>query len=165
MLDYVDKLMPETVVIENVLGMKWMQKGQVLRRIVESLEGVGYTCSVVDLKAEEFCVPQRRRRVFVLGTRDNEQIPPPKGILSSIARGKTRKNTRLATMKLPPPVTVSEAISDLPALSEGQGSDRIRYNPKWIKTDYQHLMRGQIDLSDFIENRTRLINEERCELY
>jgi DNA (cytosine-5)-methyltransferase 1 len=153
MLDFVNKLAPESVVIENVLGMKWMQKGQVLEKILDVLAGFGYTCCVADLRAEEFCVPQRRRRLFILGNRSGVQIGIPKGILSSIARGKTRRDARPASSDLPPPVTVAEAISDLPPLSMGQGSDRIMYDVEWTKTDYQLLMRGQIDLSAFITKR------------
>ncbi|MFW9815406.1 MAG: DNA (cytosine-5-)-methyltransferase [Candidatus Thorarchaeota archaeon] len=154
MLNLVNKLAPETVVIENVLGMKWMQKGLVFHKILDILEKFGYSCSVADLRAEEFCVPQRRRRLFVLGTRSNEFITIPRGILSPIKRGKTRKDVKPTSANLPPPVSVYEAISDLPPLTRNLGSDSVIYNPKWIKTDYQRLMRGLIDRSEFIEKRS-----------
>jgi hypothetical protein len=92
--------------------------------------------------------------VFILGTRSSEQITHPKGVLSSIARGKSRKDVRPASIDIPPPVSVSEAISDLPPLTRCQGSDQITYDPKWTKTDYQRLMRGLIDLPEFIDKRT-----------
>ncbi|MHA1950341.1 MAG: DNA (cytosine-5-)-methyltransferase [Candidatus Thorarchaeota archaeon] len=153
MLDLANKLQPETIVVENVPGMKWMKNGQVIESLVASLDGCGYASTIFDLKAEEFCVPQRRRRLFVVASRNNEELVSPEGIFSSIVRGKTRKDVRPANDELPLPVNVLESISDLPTLSTGQGEDRVEYNPKWTKTDYQRLMRGQIDLPEFISKR------------
>ncbi|MFW9793153.1 MAG: DNA cytosine methyltransferase, partial [Candidatus Thorarchaeota archaeon] len=113
----------------------------------------GYAISVLDLKAEQFCVPQRRRRIFIVASRNDEPPSCPSGILSPIVRGKTRRDTRYGTDELPPPVNVMEALSDLPPLSSGGGEDRIDYDPRWIKTDFQHLMRGRILLRDFIAKR------------
>ncbi len=153
MLDFVHSLAPENVVIENVPGMKWMQQGAVIGAVVERLETKGYTTTVLDLKAEEYCVPQRRRRVFVVANRNDEPLSVPKGVLAPIVRGKTRKDSRPGTKDLPPPVNVSEAVSDLPSLSSGEGEDRIEYIPSWTKTDYQRFMRGRLQLKEFISKR------------
>jgi DNA (cytosine-5)-methyltransferase 1 len=153
MLDFVHSLAPENVVIENVPGMKWMKRGEAIGAIIERLEAGGYTTTVLDLKAEEYCVPQRRRRVFVVANRNDEPLSIPKGVLAPIVRGKTRKDSRPGTEDLPPPVNVSEAISDLPSLSSGEGEDRIEYIPSWTKTDYQRFMRGSLQLKEFISKR------------
>ena len=153
MLDFIHSLSPENVVIENVPGMKWMKQGEIIGTVVERLEAEGYSTTILDLKAEEYCVPQRRRRVFIVANRNDEPLSIPIGVLAPIVRGKTRKDSRPGTEDLPPPVTVSEAVSDLPSLSSGEGEDRIEYIPSWTKTDYQQLMRGNIVLGDFITKR------------
>jgi DNA (cytosine-5)-methyltransferase 1 len=153
MLDFVHNLMPENVVIENVPGMKWMKQGQIIGAVVEQLEAAGYATTVLDLKAEEYCVPQRRRRLFVVANRTGDPRSSPKGVLAPIVRGKTRRDSRPETNNLPPPVNVSEAVSDLPSLFSGEGEDRIEYNPRWTKTDYQRLLRGHFQLDDFISKR------------
>ncbi len=153
MLDFVHSLKPENVVIENVPGIKWMKQGLVIRGVIERLEKEEYSVSILDLKAEEYCVPQRRRRVFVVAKRNGEPFPIPQGVLASIVRGKTRKDSRPCTNALPPPVNVSEAVSDLPPLFSGGGEDRIEYDLSWTRTDYQRLMRGNIHLRDFISMR------------
>ncbi|MHA2025565.1 MAG: DNA (cytosine-5-)-methyltransferase [Candidatus Thorarchaeota archaeon] len=153
MLDFVKHFVPENVVIENVPGMKWMKQGQILQTVVNMLGELGYQSSILDLRSEEYCVPQRRRRVFVLAKRNGELVSSPQGILAPIVRGKTRKDVRPGCDDIPPPVSVSEAISDLPSLSSGEGDDRIEYNPKWTVTDYQRLMRGQMNLSEFVSKR------------
>ena len=153
MLDFVKHLAPETVVIENVPGMKWMKQGQILQTVVDMLEELGYQSSVLDLRSEEYCVPQRRRRVFVLAKRNGESVSAPQGVLAQIVRGKTRKDARPSCEDLPPPVSVSEALSDLPSLSSGEGNDMIEYDTKWTETDYQRLMRGHMNLSEFVLKR------------
>ena len=153
MLDFVHLLMPENVVIENVPGMKWMKQGQVIEAVVDQVKAEGYATTVLDLKAEEYCVPQRRRRLFVVANRTDDPLSVPKGVLAPIVRGKTRRDSRPGTNNLPPPVSVSEAVSDLPSLSSGEGKDRMEYNPRWTKTDYQRLLRGHFRLDDFISKR------------
>jgi DNA (cytosine-5)-methyltransferase 1 len=154
MLEFVGTLMPDNVVIENVPGLKWMHQGKVIESLVKKLEEEGYSVTILNLHAEEFGVPQRRRRVFVIGQRNGNHAETPTGFLAPIIRGKTRADTKLGTKDLPPPVSVSEAISDLPPLTSGGGEDLIEYDRKWIETDYQKLMRESITFDDFIIKRT-----------
>ncbi|MFW9786502.1 MAG: DNA (cytosine-5-)-methyltransferase [Candidatus Thorarchaeota archaeon] len=154
MLRLIQQLAPENVVIENVLGLKWMQHGKVLCSIVEALEEEEYAVTVFTLKAEEFGVPQRRRRVFIIGRRNQESVHTPTGILASLIRGKTRSDIKLGSEELPPPVSVSEAISDLPPLNSGGGTDLAEYDASWTETDYQRYMRGSISFDEFIKKRT-----------
>jgi DNA (cytosine-5)-methyltransferase 1 len=154
MLEFVNTLMPDNVVIENVLGLKWMHQGKVIGSIVNKLEEEDYSVSVLDLRAEEFGVPQRRRRVFVIGRRNGNETEPPTGLLAPLLRGKTRADTRLGSEDVPPPVSVSEAISDLPPITSGGGEDLIHYNRNWTETDYQNLMRETLTLEEFIIKRT-----------
>ena len=154
MLDLVRKLEPDNVVIENVPGLKWMRQGAVLDAIVNLLEEEEYSVSVLLLKAEEFGVPQRRRRIFVVGRKDVSLTTSPNGFFSPLVRGKTRADVSLETTSLPPPVSVSEAISDLPSIASGEGEDLIEYFESWINSDYQRLMRGLLSFDDFISKRT-----------
>ena len=154
MLEVIRTLRPDNVVIENVPGLKWMHQGQVIGSIVRELEEEEYSVKILNLRAEEFGVPQRRRRVFVIGQRNGSCVEPPTGFLAPIIRGKTRADTKLGTEDLPAPVSVSEAISDMPPLTSGDGLDVIEYNQKWIETDYQRLMRESLTLDDFIVKRT-----------
>lgn len=154
MLEFVRFLAPDNVVIENVPGLKWMHQGQVIGSIVKKLEEEEYSVTILNLRAEEFGVPQRRRRVFVIGQRNGTHAETPTGLLAPIIRGKTRADTKLGTANLPPPVSVSEAISDLPLITSGGGEDLIAYDMKWTESDYQKLMRDSLKLDDFIIKRT-----------
>jgi DNA (cytosine-5)-methyltransferase 1 len=153
-LDFVRALEPEYVLLENVPGIRSMQKGKLLKSLIESLEAEEYTTQIYILKAEQFGVPQRRRRVFIVANRIGISIRDPDVRLSSIARGKTRYDAHIDVDGLPPPVTVSEAISDLPVITSGEGHDVVEYETKWLNSDYQRLMRGMISFKDFFGKRT-----------
>jgi hypothetical protein len=56
-------------------------------------------------------------------------------------------------MSLPPPITVSEAIQDLPEIPSGGGLDSVRYDPSTIESDYQKYMRGLISIANLIAKR------------
>jgi DNA (cytosine-5)-methyltransferase 1 len=154
MLELVRILMPDNVVIENVPGLKWMQRGQVLESIKNKLEQEDYSVTVLNLRAEEFGVPQRRRRVFVIGMRNRYHERVLGGIFAPLVRGRTRDEVMIGAEDLPPPVSVSEAISDLPTIASGGGEDLIEYDSKWIETDYQKLMREMLSFEDFYLKRT-----------
>jgi DNA (cytosine-5)-methyltransferase 1 len=131
-----------------------MKRGKLLESFLLSLEDEGYATQTFLLKAEQYGVPQRRRRVVILGNRNGLSVEGPKTNLAPIARGKTRHDAHVANNELPPPVTVSEAISDLPVISAGEGQDVSKYNPEWIDSDYQRLMREMITLEEFFSKRT-----------
>jgi DNA (cytosine-5)-methyltransferase 1 len=154
MLEIVNTLMPDNVVIENVPGLQWMHRGQIIDAIVKNLEECEYTITILNLHAEAFGVPQRRRRIFIIGQRNGDGIDTPTGFLAPIILGKTRANTKLGTVDLLPPVSVSEAISDLPEISSGGGEEFMEYHEKWIETDYQKFMRDSLTYDDFIIKRT-----------
>jgi len=153
-LDFVRALSPEYVLLENVPGIRSMQKGKLFESFVGSLEAEGYTTQTYLLKAEQFGVPQRRRRVFIVANRIGNPIRDPDIRLSSIVRGRTRYDAHVCDDGLPPPVTVSEAISDLPTIVSGEGHELVEYDSEWFNSDYQRLMRGVISLKDFFAKRT-----------
>jgi len=109
-------LKPKIFLLENVEGLITFKRGQVIREIIETLEDLGYYVSkpVWRLSAEEYGVPQMRRRVFVVATlnKDVRVEPPSPTHLRCLGRRKNL-NAVASSSVLPPPVTVSEALSEL----------------------------------------------------
>jgi DNA (cytosine-5)-methyltransferase 1 len=66
-LRIIEELKPEWVVIENVPGLLSSNGGRDLAIILSGLENCGYWWAYRTLDAQFFGVPQRRRRVFVIG--------------------------------------------------------------------------------------------------
>ncbi len=155
MLDFVRVLMPDTVVIENVPGLKWIQHGKILGIILKTLEEMGYSVCKLHLRAEEYGVPQRRRRIFIIGSRYALTEEFPVGYFAPIIHGRKKNMVNQSCDNLFPPVNVRDAVSDLPQISSGSGDDLVEYDWCWIKTDYQRLMRDSMTLEDFIIKRTK----------
>lgn len=67
----VRETLPRYFVFENVPGLVSMGKGRVIDTICHDLAGVGYSVHWDILNAADFGVPQRRRRVFFIGQRQD----------------------------------------------------------------------------------------------
>lgn len=73
-LDYFDliqELKPKYFLMENVTGLKGKRGEDVLEALIEEAEDAGYNAQYETLDAQDFGVPQRRKRVFVIGERKN----------------------------------------------------------------------------------------------
>lgn len=72
---------PKIVCAENVPNLARMQKGEVLKVIINDFENAGYKVQLWNLFAPDYGVPQSRRRLFFICTRKDlvgePQLPPP----------------------------------------------------------------------------------------
>ena len=132
-LRVVDGLLPRFVVMENVTGILSIDGGHAVKEIKRSLEALGYHVEYETLKAEEFGVPQVRRRVFFVGTRGNPEINWPEQTHGTSPLGP------LFSAEHKPFVTVDEAISDLPALELNEGQEETAYTSP-PQSDYQRAL-------------------------
>ena len=121
----VKDLQPKAFVMENVRGLLSMKKGQVIKLMKEEFEnsGIGYNVEFKILLASDYGVPQNRQRVIMIGIRkDLGQFPefPEKSYVR--------------------PLTVWEAISDLPQIHSSQGEEKMTYKTK-PQNEYQEFVR------------------------
>ncbi|MGI4790874.1 MAG: DNA (cytosine-5-)-methyltransferase [Janthinobacterium lividum] len=75
-LRFVEHLEPEFFVMENVPNLKGTGGGQLYQHILEQMQGLGYEVTVCSLLAADFGAPQRRRRLFFIGSRMGRIEPP-----------------------------------------------------------------------------------------
>ncbi|MGQ9609673.1 MAG: DNA cytosine methyltransferase [bacterium] len=128
---------PIYFLFENVNGMHLMRSGSFQMRIEQSLRRAGYCVESKILNAVDYGVPQKRQRIFIIGSVDRKRYP----LFFPKATHASAKNADELDMK--PYVTVNDAISDLPKIGAGGGGNyKMKYgaNPK---TNYQKLMRGK----------------------
>jgi DNA (cytosine-5)-methyltransferase 1 len=112
---FVQYYKPRAVVMENVPGMRSYKNGWVEKQVKEDLKEIGYKNMHSEiLNAVNFGIPQRRKRIFFIGSRDKDAgitFPEPthfdKDLLAKIPNRSKYKES----------VTVRDAISDLPRLS------------------------------------------------
>lgn len=76
--DIVGKLRPKVCLMENVEGMVKGNAKRYLYEVGRRLDSYGYECQAFILDASYMGVPQRRRRLFVIGHRKDIQVPPLK---------------------------------------------------------------------------------------
>ncbi|HEX4345776.1 MAG TPA: DNA cytosine methyltransferase [Solirubrobacteraceae bacterium] len=69
-LHVLDEVQPDGVLIENVAGLGRGSTAAYLRALLDELADRGFVVSWTTLAATDFGVPQRRERVFIVGTRN-----------------------------------------------------------------------------------------------
>lgn len=134
-------LKPAVLIVENVHGILSIAQRSVPGRIAREMTNLGFTPHMCTLRAEEHGVPQRRTRVFFIGVRGGAWAPPE----PVCSRGP-------GDHAISPPVTVREAISDLPPLEPDSGMDEGRLRRR-ARSEFQRWVRDEIDAERFLEER------------
>ncbi len=117
---------PKAFVMENVKGLLSMQRGLVIKEIIKEFENAGdygYEVRCQVLKASDFGVPQVRERVIIIGCRKDLDLIP-----------------EFPEKKYEVPITVDQAISDLPKIEAGMGYEGMEYTSS-PQNEYQIFMR------------------------
>jgi DNA (cytosine-5)-methyltransferase 1 len=145
-LRLVEGLRPRWIVMENVTGILSAGGGEAVLAIKDELRRLGYRVDMKVLKAEEFGVPQERRRVVIIGTRVASPIIYPE---ATHGPGKL------------PFVRIRDAIGDMPVLENGQTIAPKNYEQD-AASDYQRLMRnGSSQIHNHSAPKLSRINIER----
>lgn len=160
---------PKVFVLENVPGMLSLEGGRFFDELISGIERLnaneygGYAVRFKILNAAHYGVPQERFRIVVVGTRrdvvdevGHVELPEPahysmaaahfKGGRThtfhyAIGHGKAQPGGQIYVGELKLPISVGEAIGDLPALQNGGGDDSpVEYECKSL-TPFQRRMR------------------------
>ncbi len=67
---------PKVILFENVTGLVAKKNQDILKKIFQYFERLGYNMDARVLSAEEFGVPEKRRRTIIMGVRDGESLFP-----------------------------------------------------------------------------------------
>ena len=164
---------PKIFVLENVPGMLSLEGGKFFDELISEIGRLnshqygGYEIRFKILNAAHYGVPQERFRIVVVGTRrdvvdkvGNVELPEPKHYsLASAhfkggrahtfhyaighAKSHSEANAALCPIDLLRPLTVSDAINDLPRLENGGGQENgLPYGKSVNLTDFQSCMRS-----------------------
>ena len=104
--EYLNKYKPKMFVFENVIGLKSAKDGKYLKDMEALYKKYGYTMTLNTVSAKQFGVLQNRRRVIIIGWKENLNITPPNLELVD----NERKDTY-----------VKSIFEDLPKLQAGEG--------------------------------------------
>lgn len=146
-LRLVEGLYPRWVVLENVTGITSVAGGAAVRAIYSGIESLGYRIEHAVLRAEDYGVPQERRRIIFLGNREGLPIVWPR---------RTHGGNGLK-----PYTTILEAIGDLPVLANGEDKGVQPY-ARDVMGEYQAMLRrGSAAVFNHSAPRLGPVNVER----
>ena len=79
----IEETKTEWFILENVPGLLTSNKGEDFGVVVGTMADLGYSLAWRVLDAQHFGVPQRRRRVFILGRRTGDGLSPAEVLFKS----------------------------------------------------------------------------------
>jgi DNA (cytosine-5)-methyltransferase 1 len=128
---FLEKYNPKLFVFENVLGLKSAGNGVYLSNMEKLFLKKGYNIKLFTVEANNFGVLQNRKRIIIIGARENLSIDIP-----NFEAVKVTSNYRVKTL-----------FSDLPKIQAGQGDDKFsKYRTKANQYLNDSLIRNGIDI-------------------
>ncbi|MDP3557181.1 MAG: DNA (cytosine-5-)-methyltransferase [Bacteroidota bacterium] len=128
---YLERYNPKMFVFENVLGLKSAKDGLYLRNMEKLFFKKGYKMHLFTLEANNFGVLQNRRRIVIIGWKDDftPNIPDLESITSNAN------------------YTVKQIFKDLPKINAGEGVDKFsRYRTQTNEYLNTSMIRNGIDI-------------------
>ena len=147
-LRIVKEIQPRYFILENVTGLKTLHNGKLHENILFEIDKTGYQFKDKVLYAPDYGVPQMRKRLIIIGSKNGKVPTHPEPSFSS-------DNKNLFNQNLPKYVTVSDAINDLPQIQQGESGVHYKSKPK---SGYQQLMRKNYNglITNHIAGKHRL---------
>ncbi len=143
--EVVKEIKPKYFLIENVPGFITASvNGQkVISIMSKEFEKLGYRLSIQKLEAEKYLVPQKRRRIFVIGRLDKKEHIFPNEIENKI-------------------FTVRDAIENLPKLSYSDGKEEIKIKKNFYsKSLYQQYLSGKLNAMSLFSSFKTSTNQKK----
>ena len=132
----INEVKPKAFVFENVTGLlsaKNSNGEKILSLLQEAFKEIGYTINTKVINSADYGIPQRRKRVIIVGLKGKKQFIFPK-----------ETHNEDGSKGLKRYVSVEDALGDLAEATENPDSS-IAY--KTIpQTDYQRLVRGNCEM-------------------
>ncbi len=120
-LRLVGEIKPDWVVFENVKGLLEMESGYFLDQVLKGFRDRGYTTNHFVLNSADYGVPQKRNRLFIVGSLHGVFVSAPQPVVTKH-------------------LTVYDAIHDLPDLVNGDCRDVENY-PRPATSAYAKYLR------------------------
>lgn len=81
MFEIVKEVQPDYIIMENVVGIKTIFNGKVLKKIIDDYYSIGYDISFSEINAADYSVAQSRKRLIFIGNRVNKRNIFPSKII------------------------------------------------------------------------------------
>lgn len=132
-VDIVKELKPKFFVMENVLGLIRLFNGKVKEEVLNDFTEIGYNVEMQVLSAEEYGVPQQRKRVFFVGINKDKVKNTSNFLFPEVTHGNSEQLLDILTCK--------DAISDLDFVPDDVCQPHSIPYKLDSANDYQKVMR------------------------
>lgn len=123
-------IQPKWFLMENVEGLLTSNKGMYIYEAVKAFIDLGYLIRVEKVYSQEYGVPQRRKRVLIVGNKLGYEYKMPKPTIR--ISGQIFRNSD---------VTISHAINSLPKATNDKNSS-LPPMPNSVHDDFDAFLRG-----------------------
>lgn len=128
---FLERYNPKLFVFENVLGLKSAGDGVYLKNMEKLFFKKGYKMTLFTLEANNFGVLQNRKRIIIIGWRDDFTPHIP----------------NLEAINIKSDFKVRHVLNDLPKIAAGEGIDKFtKYRTQGNEYLTQSLIRNGIDI-------------------
>lgn len=150
-VDIVNKVHPKLIVFENVEGLLSYQGGKTYKEILMLFSKMGYKAKAKTLLASEFGIPQRRKRVIIICTRNDLGINPE--------------------ILFPQPITVKEEnmVTAYETISDLENVDCTE-KAKYVEADESLILKffkGKISYEEYVDllnSKVKVLNDNIIKL-
>ena len=154
----VKEIQPRWFVMENVVGLASLDKGMFLENLLEEFQSIGYANTDFRiLNAADYGVPQKRKRLLIIGNRTGHIIPWPKKKFFDNPKDWQKPYT-----------TVGEVITDLStneSLEKHTSHVPMNHKPLMVER-YKYIEEGcKLDVSKLPEHLTSGYRTDKVKNY
>lgn len=141
-VEIVSVIKPKVMVLENVPGMLTLDKGKIYEQILELFSSLGYIVEGKLLIASDYAVPQKRKRLIIIGVRKDLKFSP---------------RDIFPTQKYNRETTSLEAIGDLENVICSESSIYLDSDNNSL---YIKAMKGEITIDEYLRSKSFDVEEE-----
>lgn len=143
-VDIVRRVNPKIIVFENVEGLLSYQGGKTYQEVHSLFNGLGYNTEGRTLIASDYAVPQKRKRVIIICTRNDLQVFPNQLFPSPITVDETKQ------------VTARETIGDL----ESVPCEETAKYADGFRSEILDFFKGNISYEKYMELKSSGMHQE-----
>lgn len=137
-VDIVKRVNPKVIVFENVEGLLSYQAGKTYREVHQLFSELGYNTEGRTLMANDYGVPQKRKRVIIICTKNDLGVMPSELFPSAITVEDERQ------------VTAYDTIADLENVECSETAQYIDFE----ESDILQFFKGKISYEEYVQKKT-----------
>ncbi len=132
-VESLELIQPKWFLMENVEGLLTSNEGIYIQEAIKAFVDLGYKVRLEKVYSQEYGIPQRRKRVLIIGNRLDIDFEMPQALYKT--SGKIFRNTD---------ITINDALQGLPKAITEKG--KLQQYPRSEKSEFEKILRGSANV-------------------